>query len=167
MRHLLGIVIIPSLIGCTDDGGGGNQTPGSRTLVATIAALPAGGAMTGTANVEWTEGDGMFVASAAISGDTPGASRPWHVHFGTCATGGDIVGSGGGYAPLVVGQDGTAQTTATIEFELSATAPYHVNVHESQAAITTLVACGDLAVAGSGGGSGGGGGGGGGDDDGY
>jgi hypothetical protein len=128
-------------------------------MVAGLAPLPAGGAITGSAEVHWTVGDQQFTAATQIAGDVPGAVRPWHVHFGSCATGGDVVGPAGSYTPMTVAADGTAQSTATVEFMLDASAPYHVNVHESQSAIATLIACGDLErTAGTGGADQGGGG---------
>jgi len=143
------------LVGCGGDDGG-TQRPISRTFNATLAALPGGGTLSGTANMKWTDDQGMFTSAITISSDVPGMSRPWHVHLGTCAAGGAILGSEGGYAPLAVGQDGTAMTTATIEVEPDATMAYHVNVHESQAALANVIACGNLSP-GTGNGSNGGG----------
>jgi len=154
MRSILGsLVLIIAPTGCGGSGGSDSSDDGSRQLVATMAPLPGGGTISGSANVQWTIGDDLFTANVQIAGDAVGVVRPWHVHFGTCATGGDIVGPAGAYTPLTVGQDGAAQTTATVEFELDASAPYHVNVHESQIALTTLIACGDLGGSGGGGGS--------------
>ena len=163
MRNLfVSLILTTPLVACGGGGGGGGgstQQPNDRQLDATLTALPGGGSITGTTMVDWTVGAGQFTAGISIANDIPGMTRPWHVHFGTCATGGDIAGPGGSYTALVIGADGTAQSSATVAFELSSTTPYHVNVHESQAAITTLIACGNLV------GTAGGGGGGGGDDD--
>jgi hypothetical protein len=159
--RLLSLLLIAPIIGC---GGGGGDSADDTTddgaLTATLVALPGHGPISGTANVDWIQGAQEFTASAAISADIAGATRPWHVHFGTCASGGDIVGPAGSYSALVVGQDGTAQSTATVAFELDRIAPYSVNVHESQTALSTIIACGNLAPVGTGGGSDTGGGGG-------
>lgn len=115
----------------------------ARSLVATLSGTPGWQHIRGDSNVTWQVGGGQFVASATITGDVAGAARPWHVHFGNCASGGGIVGDG--YQSLVVDQSGNAASTATVDFELDGAAPYHVNVHESAAALTTIIACGDLA----------------------
>jgi len=149
MRSIIGsLVLITALTGCSSDSSDGNDN-GSRALHAAMAPLPGGGTISGTADVQWTVGDAQFTASAQITGDVVGAVRPWHVHFGSCATGGDIVGPAGSYTPMTVGGDGAAASTALVDFELDASAPYHVNVHESQTALTTLIACGNLTSIGS------------------
>jgi len=122
--------------------------------------------VSGTADIKWNVGDALFTATAAITGDLPGAVRPWHVHFGVCPNSGQIVGPSGSYPALVVDQNGFAEITTTVAFELDAAVPYSVNIHESESALAHVIACGDLEViaGGGGGGSGGddGGGGGGG-----
>lgn len=119
--------------------------------------------MSGTADVQWTVGDGEFTATITISGDVPGAQRAWHVHFGSCPNSGSIIGPPDGYPPLEVGADGVATATATVAFELDASVAYSVNVHESPEDLPMIIACGDLintstSMGGGGGGTGNGGG---------
>jgi hypothetical protein len=155
------VLLAVLLIGCGDD-----DEPDSIDDVdpfdediqvlrgAQLYATPGYEPIAGTASVSWGIGSGQFVATATIMNDVPDAIRPWHVHFGTCATGGDIVGVG--YDPLVINAGGVGHVTNTIAFELDPAAAYHVNVHDSPATLTTIIACGDLSGA-TGGGEGDGG----------
>lgn len=103
--------------------------------------------LSGESTVEWTEGMVGFLATARIEGDEAGAVRPWHVHHGTCGTGGGIVGADGDYPRLAVGADGTAQVSVQVAEQLSTGASYHVNVHQSEAQMEVIIACGNLHVA--------------------
>lgn len=88
-----------------------------------------------------------FSATIDVEGDVPGARRPWHVHFGTCATGGDIVGDPASYPVLAIAQNGRADATANVDgVQLISGEPYHVNVHLSPDELETIIACGDLSV---------------------
>lgn len=82
--------------------------------------------------------------TVSIDGDTPGATRPWHVHSGTCRQGGGVVGGPRAYPPLVVDIKGQSRGSATIAVPLADTAAYYVNIHDSAAAMSIIVACGDL-----------------------
>ena len=83
-------------------------------------------------------------ANITITGANPGALHPWHVHTGTCANSGAIVGSAGNYPVLTVGTDGRASANATIGAALSEGSAYSVNVHRSSSDMGTIIACGDL-----------------------
>jgi hypothetical protein len=148
-RFGVAFVFVATTVGCGSDDT--YDSGGARRLTATLGAV-GGSAMTGDATVRWTAGSGEFTAAVTIADDTPGVSRPWHVHFGTCEAGGDIVGPPGNYPALAVGDTGMAQASTTIAFELDAGAPYHVNVHESVTNLGNVLACGTLALASSGGG---------------
>jgi hypothetical protein len=80
----------------------------------------------------------------SISGATPGALHPWHVHAGTCANSGGIIGSAGSYPILTVGSDGRASANATISAALSEGSAYSVNVHRSSSDMGTIISCGEL-----------------------
>jgi len=160
MRYMLSLAVA-ALVGCASDT---SEPPADRELIATMTSA---GALSGTAEVRWTPGEELFTATAALSDDVAAAVRPWHVHFGSCTNTGDIVGPAESYEPLVVGQDGRAEMTATVMFELDADVAYSVNVHESPTALSTIIACGNLTALGGGGGGGGGGDDGGDDDYGY
>jgi hypothetical protein len=101
-----------------------------------------------SSNVRGTAGVQSAVVAAgvkiSISGATPGASHPWHVHTGTCANSGGIVGSANSYPVLTVDTDGKASATATIGTSLSEGTAYSVNVHRSAADMGTIIACGEL-----------------------
>lgn len=130
--------------GIPDDIDDDDGTPAMLAWTATLAPNVGYSGLTGTATVRQDVGAQSFDASASIRGDTPGAVRPWHVHFGNCATGGDIVGGDLTYPRLIVDASGAADASVTIPVALDPVAQYHVNVHLSDAQLGTIIACGDL-----------------------
>ena len=87
---------------------------------------------------------GTTTTTLQVTGGTPGARHPWHLHSGTCATGGPIVGEPSAYPPIVIGNDGSGQQSAQIQLQLNEAQRYHLNVHASATEMSTIVACGDL-----------------------
>jgi hypothetical protein len=88
--------------------------------------------------------DGKTTATVSLEGAAAGAVHPWHIHEGTCASGGPIVGDAAAYTPLTVGADGRAQGSAQLAVRLDEAHHYFVNVHASPGDMATIVACGDL-----------------------
>jgi hypothetical protein len=89
------------------------------------------------------DGKGTEV-TVMLDGDTPGATRPWHVHSGSCKQSGGVVGGGRAYTPIAIDAKGQGKGTATIPVLLADTATYYVNIHDATAAMGIIVACGDL-----------------------
>ena len=83
-------------------------------------------------------------ASITISGATPGARHPWHIHRGTCGSNGAIVGSAAAYPVLEVGSNGIASASAQLDVHLDEGGLYYVNVHRSPTDLGTIVSCGAL-----------------------
>jgi hypothetical protein len=79
-----------------------------------------------------------------LAGGQAGGTHPWHIHEGTCASGGPIVGDADAYPMLRPGSAGTATATALVARVLVPGQNYHVNVHLSPTALGTIVACGNL-----------------------
>jgi len=100
--------------------------------------------VTATSDVHWATGAASFTASVRVSDDESEAVRPWHVHQGTCAQGGEVVGGGAHYPALNMDSGGSAEGVATVPTALDPAAQYHVNVHRSPREMSTIVACGDL-----------------------
>jgi hypothetical protein len=96
------------------------------------------------ASVTAVRSAGGSTVQIEVTGAQPGARHAWHVHSGTCATGGGIVGDPGRYPPLRVGTEGRALETALIDVELEPGGSYHVNVHRSPEDLGTVIACGNL-----------------------
>ena len=88
-------------------------------------------------------GAGTSTATVEIRGAAPGARHPWHVHSGTCASGGPIVGEANDYDVLEAGANGADEKTAGIGAGMDDHERYHVNVHRSPDDLT-VIACGDL-----------------------
>jgi hypothetical protein len=100
-----------------------------------------GASGTATARVE---GDNTL-ATLLLTGLPQGGPYPWHVHDGTCATGGPIVGDASAYPPLMVGADGRTEANARlVNLKLNEAKKYHVNVHRSPSDLATIIACGEL-----------------------
>lgn len=88
-------------------------------------------------------GAGTATSTVEIRDATAGALHPWHVHTGTCASGGPILGEANDYPVLEVEADGGDEATASISTGMSDGQRYHVNVHRSPADLT-VISCGDL-----------------------
>jgi len=89
---------------------------------------------------------GRTVVTARIVQAAPGGSHPWHIHAGSCDSGGSIMGDATAYPPLQVGAAGMAEAWTTLDHGLNPDQAYHVNVHLSAAELSTIVACGDLVL---------------------
>lgn len=118
------------------------------------------GQLDGEAAFRWIEGADEITAAITISGDEPGAVRPWHVHVNSCAQGGDIFGADDQYPRLTIGADGTASAVADVPVVPNPNAQYHVNVHQSDDPdeFGVFIACGDMVLNGAAATGGGGGG---------
>lgn len=134
--------------------------PATQPPVGTISAnAPAGAVATWRASLQSSNGSsvsgmatvapspGGSLATVNIESATPGAVHPWHVHNGTCLSGGGVVGPASAYdTPLTVSGGGRARATAQLPLTLDPSQSYHVNVHQSSSDMGTIVACGDLHI---------------------
>jgi hypothetical protein len=97
-------------------------------------------------DVEMVAGNvsGTTAIEVTYARDAAGAIRPWHVHVGSCAKGGPVLGAASAYPALRVNAKGAAEGKATLRLALPDSGSYYVNIHESAAAMSKIVACGDL-----------------------
>lgn len=130
---LLGTVL---LVGCDDD------DDDIRRWEADLEGTPAFADVTGTALA--STGESRTNVTVTIAGAPVGGEHPWHIHTGTCATGGPILGNPAAYPFLVPTAGGQDTRSATIDEVLLSVQSYHVNVHASPTDLDTIVACGDL-----------------------
>ena len=138
-------VAVSSLLEAAPPTGRPHATRASRTEYAATLAGRDGRKITGAATARSSaDGKGTEV-TVTLDGDTPGATRPWHVHSGSCKQSGGVVGGGRAYSPIVIDAKGQGKGTATIPVSLADTATYYVNIHDAAAAMGIIVACGDLA----------------------
>jgi superoxide dismutase, Cu-Zn family len=79
-----------------------------------------------------------------ISGDTPGALRPWHLHAGFCGEQGPIVGPEKLYARIRINARGNGVAVIDLPIPFPEAGALFVNVHESAKAMETIVTCGQL-----------------------
>ena len=87
---------------------------------------------------------GTTAVEVSVARDAAGAVRPWHVHVGSCAKGGPVLGAAAAYPALRVNGKGAAEGEATLRLALPDSGSYYVNIHESASAMAKIVACGDL-----------------------
>ena len=128
---------------------GADSTASSMNMKWTTTLEPVGGTnVRGTASVAGGTNPGTTTAEVAINGAPKGGTHPWHVHAGTCAASGAIVGPAADYPALKADSSGTATATATVNVAPPTSGDYHVNVHLSPEKMGTIVACGDLKMAG-------------------
>jgi len=103
-----------------------------------------GSAIKGSAKVKAGKRAGTTEVSVKYMGDASKMTRPWHVHSGSCAMAGGIVGAANAYSPLIGSAKGSAKGHATLAMALPDTGSYYVNIHESSTNMGKIVACGDL-----------------------
>lgn len=121
-----------------------SATPRVRDWAATLTGRE-GRKVSGTATaVPTADGKGVEV-SVQLTGDTPGATRPWHVHVGSCSKSGGVFGGGRAYTPITIDTKGNGSAKATVPAVFADTSTYYVNIHDAAAAMSIIVACGDLA----------------------
>jgi hypothetical protein len=124
------------------------QSAQGMKWTATLSSMN-GSTVAGTATLAPATAAGSSVASISITGGKAGSVYPWHVHQGKCSPGtGGVYGPGGAYKPVKAGSDGTGTSTANLTVASPASGDYHVNVHASATDMKTIVACGDLTMAG-------------------
>ena len=87
---------------------------------------------------------GTTLAEVKYAGDRAGVTRPWHVHIGSCAKGGPVLGAATAYSALRVTAAGAGEGKATLGLALPDSGSYYVNIHESTTSMGKIVACGDL-----------------------
>lgn len=96
------------------------------------------------ANVSASSAAGRTSTAINMIGGDRGGSHPWHIHDGTCETGGGIVGDPGAYPPLRPNQAGAATANAQVRVQLVPGGDYHVNIHRSPQALDEIIGCGNL-----------------------
>ena len=165
----LAVVACAALAACASSGaatqGGTVAQPGATQTGAT-----GGGAVTGgtpnpsvASNGGWTgtlmpmnasgvggtvtvrpAGDAQNQTTLMITGGAVGSVMPWHIHTGSCAQPGGIVGPPTAYTAVAAGADGAGTVVVTLPFAAPTSGTYSVNVHKSPSEMSTYVACADL-----------------------
>ena len=146
MRKLL-VVGVLALAGCATSGEGDMDTGMmADTWTAELSERNGTGVMgSARASSVWIAGhDGTTGVSVTVGRAPSGGTHPWHIHRGTCGSGGPIVGDAGAYPALRPGADGNASATANLMVGLDPAQDYYVNVHASPSDLGTIVACGEL-----------------------
>lgn len=139
MKKLLALLTVTLSVACAS--GGGDQGEGIADFSATLRANQ-GFSVNGTADA--VASIGRTLVTVNITGATPGARHPWHVHAGSCGSNGPIVGSASDYPVIEVDSDGRERVVATLSLQLDEDDDYYVNVHQSPEQLGVIVACGEL-----------------------
>ncbi len=137
------LMMLGVVAGCDEDDDP-TDTPRDIEWSTDVEGLAGFEAVGGDAEATWTVGESNFTATAEIAGDAGGSVRPWHVHAGTCGSGGAIVGGDAAYPRLNVSAAGTDTVTVNVPVALDSTAAYYVNYHLSVTEMGTIIACGEL-----------------------
>lgn len=154
------IITVGSLVACGEKKTASSADTGMAVVPAVGASMtaateqgmrwtttlePMGGTQVrGTASVTPGATAGTMTVEVAINGAPKNSTHPWHVHVGTCATGGAIAGPAADYPVLNTDANGSAMVTTTVNIAAPASGDYHVNIHLSPDAMGTIVSCGDL-----------------------
>ena len=105
----------------------------------------------GTVVVEPGAKPNHTLVRVVISGDTPGAMRPWHLHSGTCTgvsegrVAGPIVGPEQSYARIRINARGNGVAVIDLPIPFPEVGELFVHVHESAKIMRHIVTCGQLA----------------------
>jgi len=86
------------------------------------------------------------VVALKFDRDIAGAERPWHIHHGTCAKSGAILGGASIYPAIKVDAKGTGSAKLTLPIVFPDTGVFYLSVHESAKQMSKVVACGDLVL---------------------
>ena len=145
-RLLLGVAVAVAALGLAAACGGGEDSASVQL------SEQAGSGQSGTATFA-AQGEKTTVTIEVSN--PPAGRQPSHIHEGTC----ENPNPAPAFALENV-EDGRAETTVGVSLEELLSGDYYVNVHESDAEIDTVVACGLIQEApdADGGGYGGGGG---------
>jgi hypothetical protein len=164
IRHLLAASGAAALAACASSSGGApSNEPATAQAPVPAAEAPAstgaahsGGSMwqgdirpesgtsvSGTAMLMAGAG-GQTAATITLTGAPASGTHPWHVHSGTCAEKGPIVGPPAAYTPIAVDANGAAKLEATLPFATPTSGSYSVNVHMSPTQMGMIVGCADL-----------------------
>lgn len=80
-----------------------------------------------------------------ISGDTPGAVRPWHIHAGVCGEEAPIIGPQQPHDRIKINRRGNGVAVIDLPIPFPESGALFVNVLESVNALNHIVTCGQLA----------------------
>lgn len=108
-----------------------------------LSPAATGSTVSGRASIRATR-EGDSEAAISIEGAEPGRTYPWHIHSGTCGSGGPIFGDADDYQPVTTSDTGDGEAEATVPVGLDPEGDYYVNVHASPEDLATIVACGEV-----------------------
>ena len=117
--------------------------PSRDSTITTLLTGPLGSrSLSGTATLSGT------TIRVTLSGDRPGATRPWHIHRGPCNRDEGVVAATGAYQSIVVDSRGEGSATATLVAPLTPGVRHVVEVHDTTAGTALgVIACGTLTEA--------------------
>jgi hypothetical protein len=123
----------------------------ARAMVHAVAkwsaelAPPSGGAgPRGSVVVEPGRLPNQTRIRVVISGDTPGALRPWYLHTGQCGDAAPIVGPETAYSRIRINARGNGVAVIELPIPFPDAGALFVNVHDSLAVMGRIVTCGQL-----------------------
>ena len=118
---------------------------GDKEWKATLSARN-GSQIEGTADVEAKSADSTKM-DIEVKQAVASATYAWHMHSGSCAANGPVVGAMDAYPKLTTDDKGSADLEVTLAVPAPSSGEYSVHVHAPSAdtaAAGASVACGDL-----------------------
>ena len=161
LPQLLPLAAVALAAGCASSGSQSAGSAPGATPTATPYPNPAptapvtwvgelrpesGSGVNGTVTIAPAATAGQSTAVVALTGAPASGTHPWHVHMGSCAEKGAIVGPPTAYTPLSTDATGAARLEVTLPFAPPSTGTYSVNVHMSPTQMGMIIACADLRV---------------------
>ncbi|MEO8448908.1 MAG: hypothetical protein ABI647_03900 [Gemmatimonadota bacterium] len=128
----------------------GPQGDSKVTGTATVEA--AASSMADTAKMKDMDHSKMAGTKVWISvkGLDGTGQHAWHMHRGTCAAVGAVVGTDSSYPVLQPGADGSAEGTASLSMAAPTSGSYLVAVHSGPTGESSTISCGELRAGGAG-----------------
>jgi hypothetical protein len=108
------------------------------------SATGSGSALHGSAMLVPGESIRETQAVVTLAGGTPRAVYPWYVQLGECGNDRGVLAGLMAYPPIVIDESGLARVSVTLPFTLPTSGRYFVSVRQSETAVSTVIACGNL-----------------------
>ena len=113
----------------------GEEAAASEAVSVELKALNNSGE---SGKAKLTTMDGKTKVVIDLMGAPEGVAQPAHIHHGTCEK------LGAPAYPLEAAKNGKSETTIDAKLSDLTAGDYAINVHKSEAEISTYVACGDI-----------------------
>ena len=143
-RVMIGVFLVAAVTACIPRPGTLEQAlaPGAQWTVSLTPTATSN--LHGTVSFVRTDPPNVTRAIFSLTGGTPNAILPWHVHYGVCGDDHLIAGKASSYPLLVLSSTGALTAAADIPVELADRTNYVIHIHASAVDMQKVIACGPL-----------------------